>query len=483
MRFSLKTVALGALAAAAVSAAPIEMERRDAATDRIVDLGLIQSIDINQMSMDFTGTEHYAPRTASSDIQAKMLSIPGIDLPITSVRQHVILIDNGIQLGQFDTPWSPASVSNGVLKTSFTSSIMNVFPDAHEAFTKFVGGLSTSPSRSITLKGTVDAKLDLGILGSPTISGIGFKVTTTLAGLNNLQDIKFNVLIDQDFYAQQGFIVMTSIININNPSKLSVSLGDISLDTAGSKGRVGTSEIKSLALVPGPNTLVSTTKLDMSLPASVEFLNDLLGADQILSMSGFDGTSANPVLNTAMRAVASKITVPQTFGSLSRSPYSDFKLKVLPSTATDRKVEITATFYSPYYGVPVELLNASPSDLVNSAQVKGVSGTADTGRLFYFLNNFQFKTAGNSGTTVTFQVELKQQAFAASDRLLWTELVEFAKINGHIPVSLNWLPDMSINNDGKPHRVEWGNEYNRLDAVRVAVDADFAEVLEGIPQA
>ncbi|KAF9972573.1 hypothetical protein BGZ73_004301 [Actinomortierella ambigua] len=304
MKISMKAVAFAALAASTVSGAPVEMLRHDAATDLIVDLGLNREVDINQMSLDYTGANPYAPSTSSSDIQAKLLAIPGIDLPITSVRQHVTLIDNGVQLGQFETPWSPASVQGGVLKTSLTSSALNM--------------LSTSPSRAVTLKGTVDAKLDLGALGTPTISGIGFKVTTTLAGLNNLQDIRFKVAIDHTY--NRPSVVMTSIIDINNPSKLSVTLGDITLDTATSMGHVGTSAIKEMTLVPGPNTIITTTNLNMTLPSTAAFLNELPYEDQELFLSGFYGTSTNPVLNAALHGVTSKIPVPKTLGSLSRVP-------------------------------------------------------------------------------------------------------------------------------------------------------------------
>jgi hypothetical protein len=55
-------------------------------------LGLIRSIAINQMTMDFTTANPWAPTMASNNVVATMLSIPGITLPIDSVRQHVIVI-------------------------------------------------------------------------------------------------------------------------------------------------------------------------------------------------------------------------------------------------------------------------------------------------------------------------------------------------------------------------------------------------------
>ncbi|KAF9378446.1 hypothetical protein CPB97_009568, partial [Podila verticillata] len=196
MKFSLKAVALGALLASAAVAAPVDVEKRDANSDRIgacfigqVNLGLIKTININQMSMDFTPANPWAPTTSSNDIVSTMLSIPGITLPIDSIRQHIILTDNGVQIGSIETPWAAASVKGGTLKTSFPSSTLAVFPTSHKAFSDFIGSLSAAKTKTVTLQGAVDAKLNLGIFGHLTIPGIGFKVNTPFQGLNGLTEI------------------------------------------------------------------------------------------------------------------------------------------------------------------------------------------------------------------------------------------------------------------------------------------------------
>lgn len=56
-----------------------------------VNIGLIRAISVNQMTMDFTAANPWAPTTSSNNIVATMLSIPGITLPIDSVKQHIIL--------------------------------------------------------------------------------------------------------------------------------------------------------------------------------------------------------------------------------------------------------------------------------------------------------------------------------------------------------------------------------------------------------
>lgn len=55
-------------------------------------MGLIKSIAINQMTMDFTPSNPWAPTTASSNVVATMLSIPGVTLPIDTIRQHIIIV-------------------------------------------------------------------------------------------------------------------------------------------------------------------------------------------------------------------------------------------------------------------------------------------------------------------------------------------------------------------------------------------------------
>ncbi|KAF9368006.1 hypothetical protein CPB97_005058, partial [Podila verticillata] len=113
MKFSFKALSIGAAIASLAVAAPIEVAKRDANSDRIaacfinllltgswpgscqaavaVPLGLIKTITINQMSMDFTPADPWAPTTSSNSVVSTMLSVPGITLPIDSIRQHIIL--------------------------------------------------------------------------------------------------------------------------------------------------------------------------------------------------------------------------------------------------------------------------------------------------------------------------------------------------------------------------------------------------------
>ncbi|KAI9232765.1 MAG: hypothetical protein BYD32DRAFT_490976 [Podila humilis] len=504
MKFSFKALSIGAAIASLAVAAPIEVAKRDANSDRIaacfinllltrswpgtcqaavaVPLGLIKTITINQMSMDFTPADPWAPTTSSNSVVATMLSIPGITLPIDSIRQHIILTDNGVQIGNIETPWSAASVNGGTLTSSFPSSTLAVFPTSHKAFSNFIGSLSAAKTKTVTLQGAVDAKLNFGIFGHLTIPGIGFKTDTVFQGLNGLTEIKYLYLIDNNYDFANNKMTMTTIVNIKNPSNLSLKLGDVNFSTSSAGEYVGISTIKNLNLVPGDNYVISGTVLEIGRDAAFKFLNSLETADGTLVMSGFNATSSDEALNAGLGALKSNLVVPKQFqgSTVSQPPYKNWSLKVLPTTKTDGLVDITATFASPYYGYPFEMTSDEPADKDNYAFVKGVSNDVDQLRLFEFRNTLHFKVSGTGSTTVTFKANII--GFVQRDRTRVEQLVKYAAANGGIPVDFWWVAGGIVNNDGlQRSELDWGTSGTGLGGVKIATGADFASILDSVP--
>ncbi|KAG0042597.1 hypothetical protein BGZ83_000261 [Gryganskiella cystojenkinii] len=516
MKFSLKAVALGALLASVAVAAPVDVEKRDANSDRIVacfvgmfsstncalalvvtlvlcrdylyypqvNLGLIRSIAINQMSMDFTPANPWAPLTSSNSVVATMLSIPGITLPIDSVRQHIILVDNGVQLGNIDTPWSAANVNGGTLTTSFTTSTLNVFSTAHTAFSDFVSALSTTSSHPVTLQGAVDVKLNLGWFGHLTIPGIGFKATTNFQGLNNLQGMKYIFQVNSDFMTMPGVILLESIIKINNPTNLNLKLGDVNFATASGAGPVGNSTIKGMTLAPGDNLVASTTALDQSLPAGSAFLGDLFGgADQTLVLTGYAKTSTNVALNAGLAKIKSNLFIPGGLAglSISQPPYLNWALKTTATTNKDLIFKATATFQTPYYGFPLQMI--SPGAGFSNALVTGVSFQADGAALFNFLDNIKYTVQGNGQSTLTFDVKMSNSPLTADRKPLWVDIVNYGKKNGNIPVNFQLVASMIFNNNGLVQDFDLSNLSMGIPPTNVAVGADFPSILDAFPAA
>ncbi|KAF9139663.1 hypothetical protein BGX30_007645 [Mortierella sp. GBA39] len=456
MKFSLKAVALTALVASTALAAPI-VEKRDANSDRIgacfvgllftgswpgsckaaisVDLGLIRSIAINQMSMDFTTANPWAPTTASNDVVATMLSIPGITLPIDSVRQHVIIIG---------------------------------------AFSNFVGSLSTKASHPITLKGAVDAKLNLGIFGHLTIPGIGFKAVVPIKGLDGLKNQKYVFAIDIS-PGLDGNTYMTSILNINNPSQLSLTLGDVNFDSTHKGAHIGISTVKNLKLIPGDNQVVSYTVLDMELEAARTFSQALYTSDEIMGIGGYSNSSTNPALNAGLAAVKSGVTIPMNFQGLhlSQAPYKNWSLKI----STARVATVTATFQSPYYGIPYEFTASNPPGYINQVKAgQGISNDAVEKQIWKFKDGLKFKVSGSGATTVSFEVDLPKTVSPIQAKA-FTDMSNYSKANGGaIPITIDWMPMIIINGDGTEHSVDWTTVGNSLNDIKLAIGDDFANI-------
>jgi len=447
-----------------------------------VNIGLIKTISINQMTMDFTPANVWAPTTSSNSVVATMLSIPGITLPIDSVRQHIILVDNGVQLGNIDTPWSAASVSGGTLTTSFSSSTLNVFPTSHAAFSNFVSALSTTALHPVTLQGAVDVKLNLGIFGQVTIPGIGFQAVTQFEGLNNLQGMTYIFQVNSDFTSMPGAILLESIIKIHNPTNLSLKLGDVNFATASGTGPVGNSTITGLTLVPGDNLVASTTVLDQSLPAGAAFLGDLFGgANETLVLTGYSKTSSNAALNAGLAALKSDLFIPGGLAGLniSQPPYLNWSLKTTPTTNTDLILQATATFQSPYYGFPLQMV--SPGAGISVAQVINVSFQADGTNLFNFMDDLTYSVQGSGQATVTFSVLISTSPLTAGLKPLWVDIVNYGNAHGNIPVNFQLVANMIFNNNGDVQSFDLSNLSLGLSPSNVAVGADFASILNAFP--
>ncbi|KAG0274642.1 hypothetical protein BGZ95_009584 [Linnemannia exigua] len=472
MKFSLKVAAIGALLASVVVAAPVDIEKRDANSDRIaacfvglvltgawpgscqaavsVSLGLIRGIQINQMSMDFTPTNPWAPTTSSNSVVATMLSIPGITLPIESVRQHIIIVDNGVQLGSIDTPWCASNVQGSTLTTSFPSSTLNVFADAHTAFTNFVSVLSNSATHDVTLQGAVDIKLNLGVFGQLTIPGVGFKTTTTFHGLNGLKSVDYVFLVDTDTSSVFGTIFMSAIVNIKNPSNLSLKLGTVTFHTTFNGAFVGPSTIKNMVLVPGDNYLISSTTLDTAVTAVTDLLANIGAGDSVLTLTTDANTSTNPALNAGLAAL-------------------------LPTTPTDYIFQATATFQSPYYGYPLQMVHALPEYQDNYIQGLGMSANTNQMRLFNFIDTLTYNIKGDGTATVTFNMQLDKTGLTRKANL--QEVVDYANAHGYITTEFAWFAEVILNNDGVHRLVDWSNLGIGSGPIQINVGPDFAAIM------
>ncbi|KAF8975289.1 hypothetical protein BGZ46_009223, partial [Entomortierella lignicola] len=381
--------------------------------------------------------------------------------------------DNGSQVGTFSSPFAPASVKGSALTTTIPSSTFNVFSTSQSAFQTFISKISSQATYSLTLQGSVDAKLNLGIFGTMTIPGIGFSTSVPIAGLNGLKTINYIYLISID--TSTSIFTMATVVTIPNPSQLTLTLGDVSFSTATSEGYVGISTIHNLVLTPGLNYAIALTTLDSSLQSVNDMLNGIYTANVPLYLTGYGSTSANTALNAGLSSLNSTLTIPAAFvgSTMSQAPYKNWSIKVTPGSDHTKVLQLTVTFQSPYYGFPVTIVHAQ--DSTNDWSASAALSTT-TNPVFVFEDNLSVSVPGTGSTTVSFNVALPS-SFGSSQLPNWQKIVNYASANGYIPITMSFMPSVIVNNDGVERVVDWGNDAAGLTTINVATGSDFASIL------
>jgi hypothetical protein len=310
------------------------------------------------------------------------------------------------------------------------------------------------------------------------IPGIGFKTTTTFQGLNGLKTVDYIFLVDTDTSTDFGTIFMSAIVNIKNPSNLTLRLGTVTFNTTYNNEYVGPSTIKNMVLVPGNNYLISSTTLDTSITGVTDLLNHLGSGDGLLTLTTDANTSANVALNAGLVAIKSQMTIPMNFGSsaMSQPPYKNWSLKLLPTTPTDYIFQVTATFQSPYYGYPLQMVHALPEYQDNFIQALGMSTNTNQLRLFDFLDDLTFSINGDGTATATFNMKLNKGGI--SRKSIVQEIVDFANIHGYITTEFMWYAEVILNNDGVHRLVDWSNlGIGSSGPIQINVGPDFAAIM------
>lgn len=217
-------------------------------------------------------------------------------------------------MGSIETFSSPVKLSGHTASSTIAPVPLIILSTSHDAFVSLTTALFTSESRTVVLRGTVEATINFGsFLGQKVFPGIGFETNKVFTGLNGLPDIKFVGLIENTVDPANENRTISFKVNIKSTSNISVKLGDIVFETTSSVGRIGTTTFKTLSLNTGDNTITAVTVVDLSLPGAVEFVSGLDTADGTLTLTGFSGSTQNPALLSAIQALRLTVVVPRKF--------------------------------------------------------------------------------------------------------------------------------------------------------------------------
>ncbi|KAF9305347.1 hypothetical protein BG003_001372 [Podila horticola] len=277
--------------------------------------GLVPSIDLHEITFDFTGLEPWSPLVSSSNLVGNMISL-GIPNPVSTLSIHVDVLDGNVKVGRLETPANPATASGTAVSTSFEPVPMPIPADAHDAFSTLLATVVSTESKNITFHGTLDATFDLPFpLGKKTIPGLGFDVTMAVKGFNGLRDVTFVSLVSNvrdDVHNRQ---TITFKMDMKSPSTYGLKMGDVVFDTAGPAGPIGTTTLKDLVLQRGDNVVTVIAVIDLNLPGAAGFISGLGSADATMTLTGSGSSPANPVILSAIQALKINITIPEKYMS------------------------------------------------------------------------------------------------------------------------------------------------------------------------
>ncbi|KAI9232986.1 MAG: hypothetical protein BYD32DRAFT_144221 [Podila humilis] len=414
----------------------------------------IESVVIDAMSMDFTCASCIWAPTAGSSITAKTNLPFAKGAPIVKLKQNIDVLDSaGNRVGRLDTEFEDAISNGAYVSTSTTPGPLTIYDDAHQTYIDFIDALNVATKYSLGLNGTADSILNLGDLGNITVTGIKLNVKTELDGLRSLADIKFiNTLNLVTAGDDSG---ATVLVAINNPSKLTLTIGDLVLNSGVNytdEGYAGKSYLTDLVLSPGRNEVIAFAKINSSIPVGEDIFWNKLADGFNLYLQPFKGSSKNPALDAGLQKLRQVLVMPPMMvGEISAKPYAiDWTLKVPDSAVNDGIVYATTIVGNPYFSQELSFLSVNSLDINEYALdpkliIKSKLGAALD--FFNFVPPGAYSLKGNETRELTFAIQMAPTAPLQFWINLLPELIETANTVGVLPLEITLMPKVQVGKD------------------------------------
>ncbi|KAF9181518.1 hypothetical protein BGZ51_005391 [Haplosporangium sp. Z 767] len=283
-----------------------------------VDIGGVKSIEVDDLSIDFTDPNPSILTLSSSRMVATIIDSPvsGTNWPITHVQER----DDGHEIAVFKTPKSAAIASGNQVSSEVLASTLTITAGAEDYFSNFISSMITKPEHTVVLKGGIDVSvaLALPIIGLSEkkfdVTNIGFRSNVRLRGFNNFPGLKFVnfVSLTSDTTATPTKFTLTAKGIINNPSHLALNLGELKFKTLDSTGtEVGTT------ILPNVNLALGDTEVTVVITLTNEAAYQrLLAMGDTYTFVGYEKTSDDPILNKGMSSFKTNVVVPKYDGSV-----------------------------------------------------------------------------------------------------------------------------------------------------------------------
>ncbi|KAI9258208.1 hypothetical protein BDA99DRAFT_113950 [Phascolomyces articulosus] len=311
-------------------------------------LSIIKGVSMGYLDMTFTPDAPYSPVTTAPAVVADF-SIPfGFSLNITEVSQELKLGTNDTgDFASISVPYVPAQSDQaaGKLQFAMNNATIQGLEGKENQFNDFTFALTASDLYSFQVGGNASTKTSTPI-GNIVLSGISFEVPTSLHGLQFLNSTP-TVINGVDVTGGTSENLLLSInVTMENPADFSISTGDVNFAFLASTEQLGNVQLSNLKLNRGSNSVTASSTFDpKKSPVGQNLLSTfVMGQNNDVAISGFDGSTAIASLAGALGA----ITIDTTLPGLQSKLVQGSKLTVLPSSPQDGIVNVQVSLANPF---------------------------------------------------------------------------------------------------------------------------------------
>ncbi|KAG0315255.1 hypothetical protein BG000_005257, partial [Podila horticola] len=246
----------------------------------------------------------------------------------------------------------------------------------------------------------------------------------------------------------------TVLVGINNPSKLTLHVGDLTLKSGlnyTEEGYAGMSYLTDLVLSPGRNEVIAFAKIDPMTPAGDDIYSNKLAVGFNLYLQPFVGSTKNPALDAGLQKLRQVLVMPPMMvGEISAKPYAlDWTLKVPDSAIEDGIAYATTTVGNPYFSQQLRVVSVNSKDINEFAVDPKLVLYNKAGKTLDFLDFIVpggYSLKGNETKEMSFALKINPKLLTVMLALL-PELIETANTTGVVPLQVELFPKVQVGND------------------------------------
>ncbi|KAF9435458.1 hypothetical protein BGZ76_006271 [Entomortierella beljakovae] len=268
----------------------------DCASDTSLDFGLITVKDIHSLDVDFSTPDHNSVGLSSPGVDISVFSFPGFSWPLVEeISQSVIFEYNGVDIGRFENPNVQVLVTGNIFQTPINPTTLHILN--MEAFVSFATAMFQETSVDVKVRGVYHGSFYVPVISTIKIPNIAFSSPCTLPAGDGLSKAS---LIRLDSSARDGTGMVINVIefSLHNPSRIAGTFGDVKVRVTDKSGAfLGIGTLKALRITIGDNKITAVLLSPEPIPTD----------NQVLTLSGYDGSSQYPISNAVIKLL--KITI------------------------------------------------------------------------------------------------------------------------------------------------------------------------------